>query len=355
MIRTSGDEGGPAPAVTDDKSRFVREIERALLAAEIELAVHSAKDLPGEIPDGLALAGVPAREDPADAWIGDAASLLDVPEGARVGTASLRRRAQLLALRPDLEIVEIRGNVDTRLRKLADGEVDGIVLAAAGLRAPRPRSGDRLPLRAPGDDPGAGPGNAGPGGARPARASASSAAARLTDREALIELTAERAAVAGLDARCDTPVGVCARHRDGRLVLHGFAGMADGSEHVYDEVEGDPDQPVALGEAWSSGWRPPARSSCWPGRRHDEPMSRASTPPGSGPRPGVAYLVGAGPGDRGLMTARVARADRRRRRDPLRPADPRRRSRRCPGRRRADLRGEGSRRGRDGAGGDRAR
>ena len=131
-LRRRGRAGAGGP---DDKSRFVREIERALLAGEIDLAVHSAKDLPGEIPDGLALAGVPAREDPADAWIGDAASLLDVPEGARVGTASLRRRAQLLALRPDLEIVEIRGNVDTRLRKLADGEVDGIVLAAAGLSA----------------------------------------------------------------------------------------------------------------------------------------------------------------------------------------------------------------------------
>ena len=248
VIRTSGDEGGPAPAVTDDKSRFVREIERALLAAEVELAVHSAKDLPGEIPDGLALAGVPAREDPADAWIGDAASLLDVPEGTRVGTASLRRRAQLLALRPDLEIVEIRGNVDTRLRKLADGEVDGIVLAAAGLER-LGRAAEiafRFELRAMTPAPGQGTLAL---EARTGDEEASSAAARLTDREALIELTAERAAVAGLDASCDTPVGVCARHRDGRLVIHGFAGMADGSEHVYDEVEGDPDQPVALGEA----------------------------------------------------------------------------------------------------------
>ena len=144
MIRTSGDEGGPAPAVADDKSRFVREIERALLAGEIELAVHSAKDLPGELPDGLALAGVPAREDPRRRL--DRRRRLApraVPEGARVGTASLRRRAQLLALRPDLEIVEIRGNVDTRLRKLAAGEVDGIVLAAAGLRRLGRDGGDR--------------------------------------------------------------------------------------------------------------------------------------------------------------------------------------------------------------------
>ncbi len=95
--------------------------------------MHSAKDVPGELPEGLAILGVPARLDPADAWIGPGGSLAEIPEGARVGTASLRRRSQLLALRPDLDVVELRGNVDTRLRKLADGEVDGIVLAAAGL------------------------------------------------------------------------------------------------------------------------------------------------------------------------------------------------------------------------------
>ena len=96
-----------------------------MLDGEADLGVHSAKDLPGELPDGLALVGVPGREDPADAFIGAAGSLDELPEGARVGTASLRRRSQLLALRPDLEVVELRGNVDTRLRKLAEGELDG--------------------------------------------------------------------------------------------------------------------------------------------------------------------------------------------------------------------------------------
>lgn len=247
-IRTSGDEGGAAAARVEDKSRFVREIERALLAGEVELAVHSAKDVPGELLEGLELVGVPAREDPADAWVGAAASLEDVPRGARVGTASLRRRSELLVLRPDLEIVPLRGNVDTRLRRLAERELDGIVLAAAGLRrlgregeiaftlgieemTPAPGQGS-LALEARGGD-----------------SPAAAAAAALTDREALIELTAERAAVSGLDASCETPVGVCARHRDGQLVLHGFAGMPDGSEHIRERVEGDPAQPVALGEA----------------------------------------------------------------------------------------------------------
>ena len=180
--------------------------------------------------------------------MGEAGSLADVPEGARVGTASLRRRSELLAARPDLEMVELRGNVDTRLRRLAEGELDGIVLAAAGLNrlgreseiaftfsldqlVPAPGQGSLALEGRAGDDAGF------------------AAAAAVTDREALIELTAERAAVAGLDASCDTPVGVCARHDGDLLVLRGFAGLPDGSEHVREIVEGDPMQPVALGEA----------------------------------------------------------------------------------------------------------
>jgi hydroxymethylbilane synthase len=139
-ITTSGDRGdglrtrsGGGRGMLGDKSRFVREIERALLDGEVDLAVHSAKDLPGELPDGLEIAGVPEREDPRDAFVGTAGSLAEVPEGARIGTSSLRRRAQLLALRPDLEIAELRGNVDTRLAKLDSEQLDGLVLAAAGL------------------------------------------------------------------------------------------------------------------------------------------------------------------------------------------------------------------------------
>src|SRR3954469_19421924 len=125
-VRTADGEPG-------DKSRFVRGVERALLDAAADLAVHSAKDVPGEMDPGLALVGVPAREDPADAFVGAAGSVNELAEGAVVGTASLRRRSQLLALRPDLAIKELRGNVDTRLAKLESGDYDGIVLAAAGL------------------------------------------------------------------------------------------------------------------------------------------------------------------------------------------------------------------------------
>lgn len=246
-IRTSGDEGGTG-AGEDDKSRFVREIERALLDGEVELAVHSAKDLPGELPDGLALLGVPAREDPADAWIGAAATFGDVRPGARVGTASLRRRAQLLALRPDLEVVELRGNVDTRIRLLREGDLDGVVLAAAGLH--RLGRAEEISFRFELDEltPAPGQGSLALEG-RSGEVTLAAAAGAVTDTEALIELTAERAAVAGLDASCDTPVGVCARHVDGELVVRGFAGMPDGSEQVTESVTGDASQPVALAEA----------------------------------------------------------------------------------------------------------
>src|SRR6185503_15476335 len=120
-ITTSGDRG----AVTEDKSRFVKEIEEALLAGEVDLAVHSAKDVPADLPDGLAIVGVPERADPRDAVCG-AESLAELREGASVGTGSLRRRSQLLAARPDLDVRNLRGNVDTRLRKLEEEGLDAI-------------------------------------------------------------------------------------------------------------------------------------------------------------------------------------------------------------------------------------
>lgn len=236
-----------------DKGRFVRGVEQALLAGEAEIGVHSAKDVPAEMPDGLVIAAVPARADPADVWIGAGDSLDEVPEGARVGTASLRRRAQLLAARSDLEVSELHGNVDTRLRKLAEGELDAIVLAAAGLRrlgredemsfsipaeAMTPAAGQgALVLQARSDDP-----------------DAIAAAGAIGDETALRELTAERAVVALLDATCATPIGVHARVRDaaeetdgGSLVIEAFVGLPDGSEWIRDRVEGDAAEPAAAG------------------------------------------------------------------------------------------------------------
>jgi hydroxymethylbilane synthase len=243
LVKVRSGDGEPG-----DKSRFVRGVESALLDGAADLGVHSAKDLPGQQPDGLALAGVPAREDPADAFVGPARSLTEVPEAARVGTASLRRRAQLAALRPDLRIVELRGNVDTRLQKLTDGECDGLVLALAGLRRLGREADAAFSFGVEEMTPAAGQGALAIQAAAGAE-EAVTAAGAITDRTALVELTAERAAVAALEATCDTPVGICARLGAADLTIHGFAGLPDGSEWVRDSVEGDAEQPAALGGA----------------------------------------------------------------------------------------------------------
>ena len=243
LVRVSNSDGDPG-----DKARFVRSVERALLDDEADLGVHSAKDVPGQMSDELAVVGVPGREDPADAFVGDADSLAEIPGGARIGTASLRRRSQLLAARDDLEVVEVRGNVDTRLRKLADGEVDGLVLAVAGLRR-LGREGE-IAFRFGADEMVPAPGQGSLAlQARAGDSDAAAAAARITDRAALVEFTAERAATSALDASCETPLGICARHMEGTLAVAGFAGLPDGSEWVRDALRGDPEQPAALGEA----------------------------------------------------------------------------------------------------------
>ncbi|HYV17076.1 MAG TPA: hydroxymethylbilane synthase [Conexibacter sp.] len=240
-IATSGDRG----ELPGDKSRWVKELELALLADEIDVAVHSAKDVPAELPDGLALVGVPERVDARDALCG-APSLAALAAGARVGTSSLRRAAELRAVRPDLDVVALRGNVDTRLRKLEDGACDAIVLALAGLlrlgRAdaaggvldelvPAPGQGTLL-LEARADD-------------RRVR----EAAAALEDPHAAACLAAERALVRTLGATCHTPLGAhAALAADGALTLRAFLGLPDGSAWLRDELS-DPlgAQPEWLG------------------------------------------------------------------------------------------------------------
>lgn len=245
VIETLGDEGtATAAASIGDKARFVSAIERALQDERIDLAIHSAKDVPGDLGEGLAIVAVPERADPRDALCGEATSIDGLPMGASVGTSSLRRRSQLLAARPDLAVGELRGNVDTRLRRLEEGAFDAIVLAAAGLQrlgleggtpideellTPAPGQGC-LALEARADDP-----------------ATAELAAALTDRSALVELTAERAAVAALGATCDTPVGARAVLSGDLLELSGYAGMPDGSHWVRDLVSGPSDDPAELG------------------------------------------------------------------------------------------------------------
>ncbi len=231
-----------------DKARFVRGVERALLDGRAEIGVHSAKDLPAELTEGLMLASVPVREDPRDAWIGAGSSLEDVPEGTRVGTASLRRRAQLLAARPDLEVSELHGNVDTRLRKLAEGNLDAIVLAVAGLRRLGREAEISFAIPVEAMTPAAGQGSL----LLQIRAedeAALRAVEPITDEAALRELTAERTVVALLGATCNSPIGVHGKVDDrlDRMRLDAFVGLPDGSEWIRDHVEGDSTEPTALG------------------------------------------------------------------------------------------------------------
>jgi hydroxymethylbilane synthase len=238
-----GSDGG-----AEDKARFVRGVEQALLSGEAEIGVHSAKDLPAELTEGLVLAAVPKREDARDAWIGVGSSLDEVPEGARVGTASLRRQAQLLAARPDLEVSELHGNVDTRLRKLAEGELDAIVLAVAGLR--RLARADEIAFPIPEDamTPAAGQGSL-LLQIRDEDEDALRAVDPIVDEAALRELTAERTVVALLGAGCASPIGVHGRvdARKDRMQLDAFIGLPDGSEWVRDSIEGDSTEPTRLG------------------------------------------------------------------------------------------------------------
>jgi hydroxymethylbilane synthase len=229
-----------------DKSRFVRAVEGAVLDGRADIGVHSAKDLPGEEVEGLEIAAVPPREDPADAWIGAGTSLEDVPEGARVGTVSLRRRAQLLAVRPDLELLDLNGNVDTRLRKLAEGSYDAIVLAAAGLR--RLGREAEIGFRVPEDRmvPAAGQGALAVQ-VRSGDEETAAAVRAIGDAVSFAELRAERACFTRLDADCSTPIGVHAKVDGERLRIGAFIGLPDGGEWIRDELDADASDPEAAG------------------------------------------------------------------------------------------------------------
>ena len=241
-VTTSGDRG----AGGGDKSRWVDTIEDALLAGEIDLAVHSAKDLPGELAAGLTLLGAPARAAVEDVLCG-ATDLLALAPGVRVGTSSIRRAAQLRAAREDLDVVALGGNVDTRLRLLAQGSFDAIVLARAGLQrlereqevgavldparfVPAPGQG-ALALEARADD-----------------VRVREAVAAILDADTSACLLAERAFASALDATCHTPLGANATPAGcGCLGLRAWVGLPDGSAWVADELLGGHYDPTALG------------------------------------------------------------------------------------------------------------
>lgn len=229
IIKTTGDRLQEVTfAQVGSKGMFTKEIEEALAEGRVDLAVHSLKDLPTELPAGFALAATPPRVDPRDVFVSAKyPNLAALPQGARIGTSSQRRRAQLKALRPDIEAVEFRGNVDTRLRKLSEGQVDAILLAAAGLDRLSKTEWIRERLEPEQFCPAAGQGSLGIE-TRLGDESTISALAFLDDPATRFAVTAERAALAALGGGCQVPIGVHCRPVPGEAAsIEIFAVIAD--------------------------------------------------------------------------------------------------------------------------------
>ena len=249
-IKTKGDKIQDAPlSKVGGKGLFVKEIEEALLKRDVDLAVHSMKDVPAELQKGLRLSVYPKREDPRDAFVSrQFRSVKDLPEGASVGTSSLRRSAQLLHLRPDLHIVPLRGNVDTRLRKLDSGNVQAIVLATAGLK--RLGLSDRItaPLSPSSVLPAIGQGILGLE-LREDDLKTQGLVAFLNDLETEQAARAERAFLKELEGGCQVPLAGYARVEEDRIVLDGMVAEVDGSVVLRQQRTGGKDKPEELGIA----------------------------------------------------------------------------------------------------------
>jgi hydroxymethylbilane synthase len=259
-IRTMGDKILDVPlAQVGGKALFVKEIEEALLAGQVDLAVHSMKDVPTDLPPGLTIAAIPRREDAADVLISRrGARLADLPRGARVGTSSLRRQAQLLHIRPDLAIVSLRGNLDTRIRKLSDEGLDAIVLAAAGVarlglahvvtevlppEVLLPAIGQGalgIEVREPGTE------------SRESRAESRAARVAemvkaLDDRETHVAVRAERAMLKRLGGGCQVPIAAWATVEADAILLRGLIAATDGVTVIRGEARGTVGEPETVG------------------------------------------------------------------------------------------------------------
>jgi hydroxymethylbilane synthase len=249
IIKTSGDKFQQTSfSQIGTKGIFIKELEDALLEARIDLAVHSMKDVPTEMPEGLTIAAIGKREDVRDALISSSgATLALLPQGARVGTSSLRRQSQLLYVRRDLRMLELRGNVDTRIEKLKRGDYDAIVLAKAGL--------DRLGLSGnisqvlPHDVslPAAGQGAIGIE-ARTGDAETLRALTALEDAETRSAVTAERAALAGLGGGCQVPIGAWGRIENAKLALDVAVLSPDGTQRMWEKDSGSPEEAEVIGK-----------------------------------------------------------------------------------------------------------
>lgn len=247
-IQTSGDKIVDVPlAKIGGKGLFVKEIEDALLAGEIDFAVHSMKDVPAQLPEGLEILCVPQREDVRDAFISrEGYSFQDLPFGATIGTASLRRQAQLLQARPDLKITVLRGNLDTRLRKLKEGQFDAIVLAAAGLHRLGWSQSITEYLPSILSLPAIGQGALGIEG-RTNDTFVQSVLSKLNHQSTHTTVTAERAFLRRLEGGCQVPIAAHATLSGEQLVLEGLVASIDGKTVIRDRIEGTHQQADTLG------------------------------------------------------------------------------------------------------------
>jgi hydroxymethylbilane synthase len=247
-MSTQGDRVLDSPlAKIGGKGLFVKELEQALLDGRADIAVHSMKDVPAELPEGLGIGAILEREDPRDAFVSSQfASTGDLPQGARVGTSSLRRQCQLRAARPDLQILDLRGNVGTRLSKLDGGDYDAIVLACAGLK--RLGMEERITCAIP------------PGEMLPAIAQGvvgiecrledvrvANLIRPLAHAETSLRTLAERSMNAALAGGCQAPVAGYSELRDGLIELRGLVGWPDGSEIIRAEISGPPEEAESMG------------------------------------------------------------------------------------------------------------
>ena len=249
IIKTTGDKILDVPlAKVGGKGLFTKELEVELLAGTVDLCVHSMKDVPTELPDGLVIAAMPPRVDPRDAIVSGAGYTLDtLPQGARVGTSSLRRVAQVRALRPDVEIVDVRGNLDTRMRKAETGEVDVVILASAGIT--RLGWADRITHYISSDEMVSAVGQGAIGvEIREDDEFMQDVCAKLADADTMACVTAERVVMRTLEGGCQVPIGAQARLAGESMIIDGIVGSVDGTRILRATAEGEASDPVGLGK-----------------------------------------------------------------------------------------------------------
>ncbi len=248
-LKTKGDKIlDVALAKIGDKGLFTKELEVGLLAGEIDFAVHSMKDMPTALPEGLQISSMLKRHNPADAFVSDKYnSFMELPEGAKVGTSSLRRRAQLLHARPDLDIHDLRGNVQTRMRKMRDENFDGIILAAAGLERLEMFGDIKEELSYDICLPAVSQGVIGVE-TRENDEEIISLVQLVNDRTAEICVKAERALLRSLEGGCQIPIGAYAELNEDTVVLEGMVGSLDGKTIIRESITGTAEQCESLGE-----------------------------------------------------------------------------------------------------------